>query len=142
MEKPVSEWMKLTIKVQNSTVMMQVLAHPKNRLMVPGKPTESPFVVSLIAPGTTMGKRYAMYAADAFQSVGDHKRTLWTWYEIVYKWVEDGCPMAQQEGHTFSLFPPMPVQPTKLLPEAVFLKNDRQPEPVPVKHVQGKRHIH
>jgi hypothetical protein len=105
-EQSVANWLE-TVDSVGPDYLMKALIHPKNKLIVCGHPEQSPFITHVIMPGNKMGARYAMVAAEAFGLEGEtyHLSSLWTWRDIVYRWVNESCPMQQIPGHTFSLFP-------------------------------------
>jgi len=104
-EQSIADW--LWASEDNSLYMMRALIEPKNNLIICGRPELSRFLVTSLAPESVMGTAFARVAAEAAPGLKEekHDSVYWTWRNIMERWIVDGCPMEQKEGHTFSLFP-------------------------------------
>lgn len=76
---------------QPAAEFMRALAAPENGLITPGKPEQSRFYTSLIAPTGPMGSIFSMTADPSFD---DNKGT---YRDLVRLWIEEGCPIPADE---------------------------------------------
>lgn len=78
---PVSWWFQ-----QSTPKIMEVLASPKNGLIVPGDPANSRFANQLTAPTGPMGSMFDLPAKPAGNG---------TWRDVLYRWIEAKCPLIE-----------------------------------------------
>ena len=101
--KPVLHW----LTDSDPLVMMKALINPKNKYIQCGSKEKSLFYTSYTTERSSeMGVRYGRVAADAPELEGDpHCERIWTWRDILGRWIDDGCPLEEKKGYTFKLFP-------------------------------------
>jgi hypothetical protein len=76
---------------------MAALASPVNDIIVPGEPENSRFITELIAPTGPMG---SVFSGPATPPAAGARR------DVVYRWVEAGCPMIATHPETLRLNTP------------------------------------
>jgi len=108
----VAKW--LTIAEKHPNAVLAALKYPKNNLIVCGQPENSNIVRYTLKPGTEMGVMFSRVAAIA-ENLDDspfHSSTVWTFTDILVRWIQANCPMASNTDATFKLFPceHVPVQ--------------------------------
>jgi hypothetical protein len=77
--RPVSWWFQ-----QSTPKIMEVLASPKNGLIVLGDPANSRFANQLTAPTGPMGSMFNLPAKPAGNG---------TWRDVLYRWIDARCPL-------------------------------------------------
>jgi hypothetical protein len=153
-EQTVASW--LTAAYTNPTYVMAALKHPKNKLITCGNHEASYFVTHTLAPNNEMGTRFARYAAETDNLIdGDsHTTRLWTWYDIVCRWIDDGCPM--EANGNYNLFPPPGFGPdikaaaAHVMMEAEMMQMpERKPTKIPTReelekgqYRRGRHYVH
>jgi len=100
----------LNVSIRDPITMLKVLIEPQNRLVTCGDANTSTFLTTLLQPSGEMGKMYSRYAADVLVGDSRHHSTLWTWTDIIRRWIEDDCPLESNGG--FNLFPEPPAEGT------------------------------
>jgi len=103
------------------TCIMKALYCEENAkpMVIKGKPADSPFITRLMSPANKMGSKFAEIAISRGPIKSPIEEDLiddlipyivksaefvefwipsesWTWKDIAYKWIEDGCPLAEQ----------------------------------------------
>jgi hypothetical protein len=110
--RPVSVW--LSASDENPDFLLNAILCPRNNLIDPGHWESSRFVNHVLEPRNTMGIRFRRVFAEADQLNDlEHPNPLWTALDVVKRWISDGCPMKNAEGHTYQLFPVQSVDTTK-----------------------------
>lgn len=122
-EQSVTVWLQTVHR--DPIHIMRTLANPDNGLIECGEPMKSPFITRVLAPGTTMGGRYANAATEAVGKPTPEHAALWTHTDIVSLWIQDGCPMQKLPDATFNLFPPAGEYTPTGLVDAAALPNGR-----------------
>lgn len=106
--------MWLSASDENPDFLLNALPCPRNNLIDPGHWESSRFVNHVLEPRNTMGIRFRRVFAEADQLNDlEHPNPLWTALDVVKRWISDGCPMKNAEGHTYQLFPVQSVDTTK-----------------------------
>jgi len=85
-------------------------------VIIPGKPEESIFITALLAPANKMGATFANIAIQHGPIKSEHDQKYadkiqpepseesWSWRDIVYKWIHDGCPLEEKHPQSHILF--------------------------------------
>lgn len=76
-------------------------------MVKPGDPANSPFISRLMSPANKMGSAFANIAISHGPMKSDFPGDFpmyigesWTWRDIVYKWIEVGCPLDEQRSES------------------------------------------
>lgn len=70
-------------------------------MVIPNQPENSPFITKMMAPANKMGSAFADIAIsrgplkneENLSNIGEP----WTWKDIVYRWIQLGCPLDQDD---------------------------------------------
>jgi len=101
-KQAVSVWLSISNKEDGGDPVniLKALIEPTNHLITCWASNASAFI-AFLAPNNPMG---SMFARSAAEVMGDehHRSPLWTWREIVIRWIDDGCPFQSNGGFTIS----------------------------------------
>lgn len=92
---PIAEWFNVATGSEqgNTDALLRALRDPENGWIVPGAPSDSPWLVSMLGGNGAM--------AQAFREVVPDTGGL-TFKQVFARWIADGCPVAGQVPPEFA----------------------------------------
>ena len=99
--RSIAEWFNVTTGSDqgNADALLRALRDPENGWIVPGEPSDSPWLVSQLGGNGPM--------AQAFREVVPDTGGL-TFKQVFAQWIAAGCPVAGQVAPTFARRAPAP----------------------------------